>query len=237
MRIAVIDSGIAAGHPHVGDVAGGIALVGDDPADIADRLGHGTAVAAAIREKAPQALLIAVRVLDRQLATSARILAQAISWAAGNGARLINLSLGTTNPAHTPLFEAALLVAAEHGALVVSARGEGELPWFPGSLRGVIGVTADDASPRLSLGVTEGPLGRTIVTSPFPRPIPGVANERNLSGVSFAVANATGLLAHALHREPDLRTADDVWEWIASKAVLAGVHSLILPEQAAGTSE
>jgi hypothetical protein len=32
----------------------------------------------------------------------------------------------------------------------------------------------------------------------LPRPIPGVPVERNLSGLSFAVANATGFLA----REP-----------------------------------
>jgi hypothetical protein len=31
--------------------------------------------------------------------------------------------------------------------------------------------------------------------SGYPRPIPGVPAERNLKGLSFAVANATGLLA------------------------------------------
>ena len=30
--------------------------------------------------------------------------------------------------------------------------------------------------------------------SGYPRPIPGVAPERNLKGISFAVANTTGLL-------------------------------------------
>jgi hypothetical protein len=33
--------------------------------------------------------------------------------------------------------------------------------------------------------------------SGYPRPIPGLAPERNLRGVSFAVANVTGLLALA----------------------------------------
>jgi hypothetical protein len=32
----------------------------------------------------------------------------------------------------------------------------------------------------------------------FPRPIPGVPVERNLSGISFAVANVTGFLARLL---------------------------------------
>jgi hypothetical protein len=34
--------------------------------------------------------------------------------------------------------------------------------------------------------------------SGYPRPIPGVPPERNLKGVSFAVANATGLIARHL---------------------------------------
>jgi len=37
-----------------------------------------------------------------------------------------------------------------------------------------------------------------ITAAPYPRPIPGVPKERNLSGVSFAVANATGMLARML---------------------------------------
>ena len=37
-----------------------------------------------------------------------------------------------------------------------------------------------------------------IRASGFPRPIPGVPPERNLRGQSFAVANATGLMALAI---------------------------------------
>ena len=58
IRVAVVDSGITAGHEHVGDVAAGVSLVAGS-ADTIDRLGHGTAVAAAIREKAPNAELVA----------------------------------------------------------------------------------------------------------------------------------------------------------------------------------
>src|SRR3712207_8724737 len=51
------------------------------------RLGHGTAVAAAILEKAPAIDLIAVKVFDRALATSADALARSIVWAASRGDR------------------------------------------------------------------------------------------------------------------------------------------------------
>ena len=51
VRVAVIDSGVNTTHPHVGEVAGGIAIdeQGIERADYLDRLGHGTAVTAAIR--------------------------------------------------------------------------------------------------------------------------------------------------------------------------------------------
>ncbi|MEO8028761.1 MAG: peptidase S8, partial [Bryobacteraceae bacterium] len=68
MRVAVVDSGIYPGHMHVGSVAGGVALtVFGESGDTIDRLGHGTAVAGAIREKLPDAELFAVKVFDRRL--------------------------------------------------------------------------------------------------------------------------------------------------------------------------
>lgn len=198
VRIAVVDSGIAPGHPHVGDVSKGIALVGDDPDDTMDRVGHGTAVAAAIREKAPDAELIPVRVLDRQLATSARVLARAIVWAVNADVHIVNLSLGTSNVEHVALFEEALRAAAERGVLVVSAARHEGVVWYPGGLVGAVGiVAATDVSRDGVWVVSEG--GRVVMeASPYPRPIDGVPVERNLSGVSFAVANACGLLGRVV---------------------------------------
>jgi subtilisin family serine protease len=198
VRVAVIDSGIAAGHPHVGAVAGGQALVGDDPDAWQDRLGHGTAVAGAIRDLAPWADLLAVRVFDTTLSTTARLLCQAIDWAVDQGAHLINLSVGTTNEAHRPLFEAAVARARGQGAWVVSAAMDRSVRLLPGTLDGVIGVVADDGCPRGELRRVTGTVGVQLAASPRPRPIPGVPVERNLSGVSFAVANATGALGAML---------------------------------------
>lgn len=214
LRVAIVDSGIAPGHPHVGSVEGGVSLVGEDRGDTSDRLGHGTAVAAAVREKLPSATLVPIRVLDARLATSARILAEAITWAVNDGARLINLSLGTTNAIHVPLFEGALELARERGAVVVSASGDGLVRWYPGSLPGVVGVTADADCPRFAIAVRQGALGPGLAASPWPRPIPGVVSERNLSGVSFAVANATGLLGRLLAARPDLQDVASILQAI-----------------------
>lgn len=194
VRVAVVDSGIAPGHPHVGAVATGVSLVGDEPLDTADRLGHGTAVAAGIRDLAPDVELVPVRVLERDLATSARQLARAIEWAAGADVSLVNLSFGTTNAAHIALFEQALQLAADAGMLVVSAARQDTITWYPGALPGALGVHADATLAREGLVLADG----GVAASPHPRPIPGVPVGRNLAGVSFAVANVCGVLARAV---------------------------------------
>src|SRR5580765_515786 len=124
VRVAIVDSGVHASHPHIGRVAGGIAFdsEGRQHEDFVDRLGHGTAVAAAIREKAPDADLFAVKVFDRALSTSIASLVDGIDWAAANGMHLVNLSLGTPRREHEPALAGAVARAGRANALVVAAR-------------------------------------------------------------------------------------------------------------------
>ena len=208
--VAVIDSGVNVPHPHLPGVAGGVAidLEGNETGDYVDRLGHGTAAAAAIHEKAPDAELFAVKVFDRQLATTVRTLARAIAWAVAHGLR-------QNNPSHRtpPAFRAAVLApavdrAVEAGSIIVSAHAFDDQLGYPGSMAGVVGVLLDAGQPRESVRVTAVD-GRVLLTAaPYPRPVPGVPVERNLNGISFAVANATGCLARALADRPDVRTAE-----------------------------
>jgi subtilisin family serine protease len=205
VRVAIVDSGVHASHPHVGGIAGGIAIdaQGGTHTDIVDRLGHGTAVAAAIREKAPDAELFAVKVFDRALATSIASLVDGIDWAARNGMHLVNLSLGTSRREH----EAALLGAVERAAqantLVVAARHDAGQSWLPGSLAGVLPVEIDWTLPRdrYRCAVVDGVT--VCYASGFAREIPGVPPERNLHGISLAVANMTGLVARAIEGATD----------------------------------
>jgi subtilisin family serine protease len=212
VTVAVIDSGIHPDHPHVGGVDGGISFV-DKVNDHVDRLGHGTAVAAAIREKAPAASLLSVKVFHDRLATNAEMLARAIEWSADNGAHVINLSLGTRNPAHQTRLGQAIAHATGRGAIVVSARGSDAEPWYPGGLDGVAGVEIDESLERDQIRVSAS--GATFAASPYPRPIPNVPRERNVSGISFAVANVSGFLARALESAGD-RSMDDVLRGLAS---------------------
>jgi subtilisin family serine protease len=198
--VAVLDSGVHASHPHVGETLVGRSFADSAPgSDFVDRIGHGTAVAAAIREKAPGAEIMAVKIFDRQLATNVDTLADAIVWSADAGAKIINLSLGTANYANAGRLAEAVSHARSRGAVIVSAREANDVSWLPGSLPGVVGVVADTTCERNEVEITlragDVPL---FSASPYPRPIPGVPPERNLHGVSFAVANVTGFLARAL---------------------------------------
>ncbi len=183
MKIAIIDSGVFEAHPHVGKVTGAVHItatgMGDDPLD---RLGHGTAVAAAIREKAPDAELFSVKVFSGKLAANMEVIRRALAWCRDQKMDLINLSLGTANPDHEPFFREAL----EGTGTVVSAAH-----MLPGKLRNVIAVDVDPDCPRDSYVYRDG----IFYASPYPRPIDGVPPSRNLQGVSFAVANMTGLIA------------------------------------------
>jgi subtilisin family serine protease len=200
VRVAIIDSGVHVGHPHVGAVAGGVAF--DDQGrlhgDYVDRLGHGTAVTAAIKEKAPDADLFAVKVFDRSLGTRISNLIAAIDWAAVNGMHVANLSLGTSKIEHEGALADAVDRAAARGLLIVAARDDEGVRWLPGSLAGVVPVQLDWTCPRDEYRVA-GADGVTVFrASGFARPIPGVPPERNLNGISFAVANMTGFVARTL---------------------------------------
>jgi subtilisin family serine protease len=216
VRIAVVDSGVHAAHPHVGAVAGGVAIdeEGREHDDYIDRLGHGTAVAAAIKEKAPDAELYAVKVFDRSLSTRISTLVAAIDWSARNGMHLVNLSLGTARPEHERVLTEAIGRAAALGAVIVAAAEDDGVRWLPGSLPGVVSVRLDATCPRHAYRVAGGEGATIFCASGFPREIPGVPPERNLNGISFAVANMSGFAACA-REEASAGSIDEIVRLLA----------------------
>ncbi len=186
VRVAMVDSGVNPAHPHVGGVAGGVAIGpgGESPLYL-DYLGHGTAVAGAIREKAPDAELWAVKVFDRTLSTSLPTLLRALEWCIARGMHIINLSLGAARAGE---LDPVLRRAAEAGVLVVTPR----------QLSAALAVDLDWTCPREQYRYREG----VFWASGYARPVPGVPADRNLSGASFAVANFTGFAARAREAAP-----------------------------------
>jgi subtilisin family serine protease len=205
IKVAIIDSGVNPAHPHVGGVAGGTKITSseaDSSNEYLDYIGHGTAVAGAIREKAPDAELYAVKVFDRALTTNVEAIIKAIDWCIDNQSDLINLSLGTVNAEHREIIEKVVTRAAEKGTVLVAAREMNGRPSFPGCLKSVIGVAVDWECPRDSYRVSVADDSPVFAASAYPREIPGVPRERNLNGISFAVANMTGFATRAKEMSP-----------------------------------
>jgi thermitase len=136
--IAVVDTGIALDHPDlVGNLWTGPGGIHghdfvDDDSDPDDYDFHGTHVAgtaAAIDDNgigvagvAPDAQLMAVRVLDGNGSGSSADIGDGIAFAAQNGADVINLSLGTTADSDA-FMSNGIAVADQLDAVVVAAAG------------------------------------------------------------------------------------------------------------------
>jgi hypothetical protein len=212
VRIAVVDSGVHAAHPHVGGVEQGVGIRDDGSLDedFVDRLGHGTAVTAAIREKSPDAAIIVVKVFWRSLSTDVASLVRGIDEGRVRGASVVNLSLGTSNVAHRSLLQEAVQRASAYDVLIVGAI-ETDIEWMPGSLDGVIPVMLDWHCPRHEYRIVTHNGRTAVAASGYPREIPNVPPERNLKGISFAVANASGFIARARQATQSPRISD-VWK-------------------------
>ena len=155
VRVAVIDSGVNPAHPHIHGIAGGITIGdGEDTSSYVDLLGHGTAVMAAIQEKAADAEYYAVRVFCNALRTRVEYLAKALEWCLDLNADVINLSLSGPD---SRLLRALVEAAIERGSVVVSAYDSGKPHGgFPASVPGVIAV-ADRSFAGASGGVYIAP--------------------------------------------------------------------------------
>jgi subtilisin family serine protease len=225
LRVAVIDSGVHAAHPHIAGVAGGVTIGPDQMEEdsYVDILGHGTAVMAAIKEKAPAAEYFAVRVFQSSLRTSVEVLVRAIEWCVDHRMDVINLSLGTANPNHADRFASVVSLARERGAVLVSARDVNGIPALPGCLPGVLGVGLDWDWPRESYSCRRTSEGVVLAASGYPRSLPSVPRERNLHGISFAVANMTGFVVRACEGLED-RSYPVLCETLAAEAERIAVH-------------
>lgn len=215
VSVAIIDSGINPRHPHVGAITGGVAFALDAQGriqqsdDYIDRRGHGTALAGIIRVKVPQVELYAVKVFrdpttpNDVLTTSIEILEAGLRWAITHHIRVINLSLGSTNPDHRDRLHALVRQAHASGLFIVASAPPGDTKTLPAALPGVIAVAADDSCAWDEYCyVQDDPV--PFRAHPRPRPIPGLSQERNFYGHSCASAHVAALLALLLEHKADL---------------------------------
>ncbi|HET6294977.1 MAG TPA: S8 family serine peptidase [Kribbella sp.] len=172
VEVAVLDTGVDAGHP---DLAGKVQQAqdfSDSTTGPVDHFGHGTHVAATIagtgagaggtrKGVAPQADLLIGKVLnDDGIGYDSWIIA-GMEWAAAEGAKVVNMSLGGGATDGTdPLSQAVNGITAETGTLfVVSAGNEGqdESVGTPGAAASALTVGAVDRNDALAEFSSRGP--------------------------------------------------------------------------------
>jgi type VII secretion-associated serine protease mycosin len=155
--VAVVDSGVDSTHPDLqGQVLAGTDFVTSTGDGSMDLYGHGTHVAGIIAARAgngigiaglaPDVRILPVRVLDASGSGWDSDIAAGIIWAADEGARVVNLSLG--GPDASDLMRLAVQYAVSGGAVVVASAGNERMDGNPVSypagfaLPGELGVAA-----------------------------------------------------------------------------------------------
>jgi len=203
VTVAVLDSGIGA-HPALGNVQiTHIDLVDDGSA----MNGHGTAMATLIAGNdaqvggvAPAARILDLRVTDAEGVSNTAILASGIVRATDMGARVINISLGSTGYSSV-LAEAVRYAQSRHAVVVAAAGNEQQtaLAW-PAALPGVVSVGAVDARGKQAWFSNSG-TGLTLV-APGVGIISGYTDSRLVigSGTSQSAALTSGAVAYLLSR-------------------------------------
>jgi subtilisin family serine protease len=233
--VAVLDTGVAAGHPDLkGKVLPGIDVVNDDK-DADDDHGHGThvagTVAAASNNKrgvtgvAWGARVLPVKVLGAEGSGSTCDVVVGMVEAARAGAHVLNMSLGANYPC--PLaFQAAVEYASTQDTLVVASSGndglQGAAPSAPGNCEGVLSVGATDSKDKPALFTTFGPQvdvsapGAQIVST-FVDPKRKTYGYIAASGTSMAAPHVAGLAALIRSKHPDW-TSEQVFAVIVDTA-------------------
>lgn len=237
VTVAVLDSGVDAGHPALaGRVLPGADYVDGSTDGHTDPVGHGTAVASLIAGAAgsdagglaPGATILPVRVLDEENRyRSSATVAQGVRWAVAQGAQVINLSLGGQRDSEA--LSAAISHAMAHDVVVVACTGnaQDDAPdrmWYPAREPGVVAVAGLEWTDGAAQHWPRSLAGRGTVLS-APAVLSAAAPDegiRRMQGTSFSAALVSAtvalLRAHRPHESAGevvhrlLATAEDLGE-------------------------
>lgn len=224
VKVAVIDTGVAS-HPALKGQVEHIDLIGDGSAITSF---HGTAVASLIagdsgliKGISPEASILDIRALNADGSGDAFTVAEGIYEAVKNGAKVINLSLGT--PSDNAALREAVLYAQRNGVILVAAvgnEGAGQVS-YPANYPGVIGVSANDANEGY---LTFSNRGQNVdLAAPgIELTAAGVNNDTVLfTGTSASAPLVAGTVAHMLEQYPDM-TYEEVVSNLQNSANEAG---------------
>jgi subtilisin family serine protease len=216
VRVLVLDSGVEASHPAL---AGGAPInafkvdvdgEGGDgdlrriiPDADGDVYGHGTAVAAIVRQFVPAAQVDSVKVLGRTVGSSHFVVA-ALHWGIDQGYDVINCSFTTQEAQQLGRYKAAVDRAFCRNVQVVSACNNQEY-WrveYPGSFPTVISTSYADL-PGLTVRRRPGELVEFVARGENVRVAWKGGQHRMISGSSFAAPHLSALVARIREVRPD----------------------------------
>ncbi|TCC11841.1 S8 family serine peptidase [Kribbella soli] len=197
VQVAVLDTGVDATHPDLDGKVKESQDFSGSPSGTEDHFGHGTHVAATIagtgagaggtrKGVAPKADLLVGKVLgDDGYGYDSWIIA-GMEWAASEGAKVVNMSLGGEATDGTdPLSQAVNDITAQTGTLFVVAagnEGQDETVGTPGAAASALTVGAVDREDKLADFSSRGPrLGDA-----------GLKPEITAPGVDIIAARAAG---------------------------------------------
>ncbi|MFC4008045.1 S8 family serine peptidase [Nonomuraea purpurea] len=240
VKVAVLDSGIDSAHP---DLVGKVVARADftETPDERDVAGHGTHVASTIagtgassggryRGAAPDAQLLDGRVCESGFCTYSAVLA-GMQWAADQGARVVNLSLGGQDePGLDPLEEAVQRLSESHGTLFVVAAGNSGAERSvssPASADAALAVGAVDRTDRLADFSSKGPrVGdsglKPEITAPGVEITAARSNDSAGSGPYVAMSGTSMAAPHVAGTAALLAGAHTSWKAAELKAALMG---------------
>jgi subtilisin family serine protease len=235
VKVGVIDTGIDQTHP---DLAGRVAAAENftsDP-DTLDRVGHGTHVASTIagtaaasqgryKGMAPGATLYSAKVCMLEGCPESAIVA-GMTWAAQQGVKVANMSLGGPDSPDTDPIEAALAdLTHRYGVLFVVAAGNSGLAGestvsSPGDVAEALTVGAVTKTGELAEFSSRGPrVGDAGIKPDITAPGVGIVAARSstsdlrpsdenpqyasLSGTSMATPHVAGAAATLTQQHPD----------------------------------
>ena len=230
--VAVVDSGVAV-HPDLpGLLPGYSAVAGLSPNN--DTMGHGTGVAGTIGALGNNGLgtvgmnwnasILPVKVDDASGVLSVANIAKGIIWAADNGAKIINLSLGTATDSVT--LKNAIDYAYNKGCAIFAATGnDGKNSiYYPARYADVMAVGATgNATTRDPISSYGTGMGVVAITSY--NTTTATKGYQNMSGTSFSSPQVAGLASLILALNPKL-TNEDVYSYIqqGAKPLLGGYN-------------
>jgi subtilisin len=155
VRVCILDSGVEADHPLVGEVQRSVAVSIDPNGEVVvaddlegDLCGHGTACAGIVRSLAPDCELASVRVLGAGFTGSGGVLLEGLRWAVEEGFDIINMSLSTTKRQFAGILHELTDRAYFHRNVLVASAHNRPVESYPWRFSSVISVGShDEADP------------------------------------------------------------------------------------------